>query len=59
METFFERFKKAKPSAGSGLGLSIVKNICDSLNFKISYDYNQKHIIKLGFNILDDNKITK
>ncbi len=49
-ESFFERFKKAKPSKGSGLGLAIVKNICDFLKFDISYTYTKMHIVTIDFN---------
>jgi len=33
----FERFKKSKTSEGTGLGLTIVKNICSQYNYKLSY----------------------
>jgi signal transduction histidine kinase len=48
---FFERFKKASASHDSlGLGLSIVKSICDTCNFSISYQYlNERHLIEIGF----------
>ena len=39
-EELFERFKKDKPESESlGLGLSIVKKICEQYHFKISYSY--------------------
>ena len=47
----FERFKKDSLSAESlGLGLSIVKTICDTYGFGLSYNYtNRMHIIKIIF----------
>lgn len=38
-EEVFERFKKAKTSEGSGLGLTIVKNICLQYGYAISYSF--------------------
>ena len=49
----FERFYKQSTHAESvGLGLAIVKKICDSLNFKISYQFNapNKHSFTILFN---------
>ena len=48
---FFERFKKESSSNDSlGLGLSIVKKICDSYGFAITYDYsNFLHKIDISF----------
>jgi signal transduction histidine kinase len=50
-EKLFERFQKASPSDDSvGLGLSIVKQICDAYNFKINYNYSEKtHTITISF----------
>jgi signal transduction histidine kinase len=47
----FERFKKESASAESlGLGLSIVKTICDTYSFKVSYNYmNRMHVLKITF----------
>jgi len=47
----FERFKKDSSSADSiGLGLSIVKTICETYRFIISYYYNgNSHIVKIVF----------
>ncbi|HET7118290.1 MAG TPA: HAMP domain-containing sensor histidine kinase [Hanamia sp.] len=47
----FERFKKDSSSGDSlGLGLSIVKTICDTYRFDISYVYNEKmHIVNILF----------
>lgn len=47
----FERFKKDSSSQDSlGLGLSIVKTICDTYGFDIFYDYAEgRHIIKILF----------
>jgi signal transduction histidine kinase len=46
-EELFERFKKDKHQTESlGLGLSIVKKICEQYNFKISYNYtNALHTV--------------
>lgn len=48
----FERFyKKNTGSSGSGLGLSIVKAICDLYNFSIDYEYSQHyHCFRITFN---------
>lgn len=48
---YFERFKKDSDTAESlGLGLSIVKKICDIYNFNISYNFYKKlHCIKINF----------
>lgn len=47
----FERFKKDSTSDESiGLGLSIVKTICDSYEFDVSYDFAEgRHIMKIDF----------
>ena len=47
----FERFKKDKVHSDSlGLGLSIVKKICDLYNFTVTYEYaNNIHSIKIVF----------
>ena len=51
-EVLFERFKKENPQHQSlGLGLSIVKKICDVSNFKINYQYTDPyHIVKVILN---------
>lgn len=50
-EELFKRFKKSNQSSDStGLGLSIVKQICDINRFTISYSYeNSLHVIDVGF----------
>ena len=49
-EKIFNRFHSEGSSSGStGLGLAIVKTICDLYNFKISYQYEQNHIIAIHF----------
>ncbi|HEX5169436.1 MAG TPA: HAMP domain-containing sensor histidine kinase [Cyclobacteriaceae bacterium] len=50
-EKIFQRFhRESRSSTGSGLGLSIVKKICDVTGFRISYHYNSKtHHFKLLF----------
>ena len=47
----FERFKKDKMHSDSlGLGLSIVKRICDLYNFTVTYNYeNNLHSIRIVF----------
>jgi len=47
----FERFKKDKMHSDSlGLGLSIVKRICDLYNFTVTYNYeNNLHSLKIVF----------
>jgi len=41
---FFRRFTKSNPKSPSlGLGLSIVKAICDTYHLAIRYSYEQKH----------------
>jgi signal transduction histidine kinase len=47
----FGRFQKASPSGESvGLGLSIVKQICDTHGIKIQYLYkDNKHTVELSF----------
>jgi len=49
--TFFERFRKNNQSSGSlGLGLSIVKKICEVNSLTISYNYKDKaHVISVVF----------
>ena len=48
----FEHFYKIDTyKSGSGLGLSIVKAICDLYNFSIKYEYSQhRHCFKVIFN---------
>jgi len=49
-EKVFNRFQSEDSSSGStGLGLAIVKSICDLYNFKVTYQYEQKHIIAIHF----------
>lgn len=50
-EQFFERFRKNNQSSGSlGLGLSIVKKICEVNGFEVSYDFEDKmHILRVLF----------
>ena len=47
----FERFKKDKVNSESlGLGLSIVKKICEQYNFTVNYSHaNALHIVSIGF----------
>ena len=50
-EEMFERFKTGKPSGRSqGLGLTIVKKICDVSNYTIRYRFEiSKHIVEVQF----------
>jgi signal transduction histidine kinase len=50
-ELLFQRFRKSKQSAeSSGLGLSIVKQICLMHDFEIHYNYkNNEHILIISF----------
>ncbi|HEY0299167.1 MAG TPA: ATP-binding protein [Arachidicoccus sp.] len=59
-EDLFLRFKKGNQSSeGIGLGLSIVKQICEETNFKIKYDYeNQQHIFNVYFEKEANNNIS-
>jgi len=47
----FERFKKGDPSSDSiGIGLAIVRQICELMNFNIVYEYaSGLHIIAISF----------
>jgi signal transduction histidine kinase len=47
----FERFKKESTSPESlGLGLSIVKTICDTYGFEVSYNFTDGiHVVKITF----------
>ncbi|WP_234047761.1 sensor histidine kinase [Chryseobacterium paridis] len=50
-ETLFKRFSKASTDTnGSGLGLSIVKEICNHQQWTLSYSFqNNHHIFSIGF----------
>jgi signal transduction histidine kinase len=50
-EELFERFKKDKVNSESlGLGLSIVKKICEQYHFKVDYNYaNGLHTVSVSF----------
>ncbi|XOV94306.1 MAG: sensor histidine kinase [Bacteroidota bacterium] len=50
-EEYFERFRKGSADPGSsGLGLSIIKKICDDMDIKITYaNEGEKHTIKLSW----------
>jgi len=46
----FERFQKSKISEGTGLGLTIAKNICNQYNFKLSYYFEDPlHTFQVDF----------
>jgi len=49
-ENLFARFYKGKQSEGTGLGLTLVKNICDHYKYRLSYHYfNDKHEMIISF----------
>jgi len=50
-DIFFERFKKDSTFNDSmGLGLSIVKKICETYGFGVTYHYeNPLHIVTINF----------
>ncbi len=50
-QSYFERFKKGSSRPDSlGLGLSIVKKICDAYHFRIQYEFfGERHTINLKF----------
>ena len=47
----FERFKKGDPASDSiGIGLAIVRQICELMNFNIVYEYaSGQHVIAISF----------
>jgi signal transduction histidine kinase len=46
----FERFQKGRKSEGTGLGLTIVKNICKLYNWDITYSFeNSFHNFEISF----------
>lgn len=40
-DTIFQRFQKSAESEGSGLGLTLVKQICENYGLKIAYSFEQ------------------
>jgi signal transduction histidine kinase len=50
-EELFERFKKGNPGSDSiGIGLAIVRQICDMSHFDIIYEYRDGfHILAISF----------
>ncbi len=50
-EELFERFRKGNAGSGSlGLGLSIVRKICEVHNFEVNYQYTPKnHCVRVKF----------
>ena len=49
-DKLFERFRKGNPAAGStGLGLAIIKQICQIHDFEIKYSFNKNcHILEIS-----------
>lgn len=49
-EQVFKRFSKSSSSEGSGLGLTISKQICENLGFELLYTFNKGlHIFTIHF----------
>lgn len=46
----FQRFHKSAESEGSGLGLTLARQICDNYGFKLSYSYkDNRHLFSVTF----------
>ena len=44
-DEIFNRFQKSPGSEGSGLGLTISRQICENFNFLLNYEYkNERHV---------------
>jgi signal transduction histidine kinase len=57
-EKVFERFIKSKRSEGTGLGLALVKNICNKYGWQINYYYNRSlHTFEIAFNFNVNSKL--
>jgi signal transduction histidine kinase len=49
-QTIFQRFHKSPESEGTGLGLTLVKQICENYNFGLSYSFEkQLHCFRVRF----------
>ena len=49
-EKIFTRFHKSSGSEGSGLGLTISRQICENFNFSLSYSFRSPfHVFTVGF----------
>jgi len=47
-EKLFQRFSNAGSEGGNGLGLSIVKSICDLHGWELNYNYlEEKHLFQV------------
>ena len=50
--TMFQRFRPGRQTGSTGLGLAIIKAICDMYGFRISYRYlHSVHEFKVDFNV--------
>ncbi|MDB5119591.1 MAG: Twp-component sensor histidine kinase [Sphingobacteriales bacterium] len=55
-QKIFERFYKDTTSEGAGLGLSILKQICNRRHFSLKYNYKDDlHIFQISFNSEHNN----
>jgi signal transduction histidine kinase len=51
-DTIFQRFNKSADSDGSGLGLTLSREICEASGFSLNYSYTQSmHTFTIDFNI--------
>lgn len=49
-QTIFQRFHKSPESEGTGLGLTLVKQICDNYQFRLNYNFQDRlHCFTVNF----------